>query len=1321
MNSYWWWSSGAEANDSGVDIGQSLRFRGTTSWLQKTNFATTPSSTFTMSMWVKLSRADQLRYLYGFGNQALLYQGAQFWVYQTTADRLLATDANSVYRDPSAWYHICVSNTPGTYNFWINGELQRTINRTVTPANDIRIGDWSGQSGVGSCGVYFSDVYWIEGQTLQPEAFGRENDNGVWVPREVDFTPAEMRYSDFLTPTVPGTWDDGNAANVFDGLTTTFAGTGTNGTWTFAPTTDIEVGTQVRVFALNTAGTISWNGQTATPNGGWVTLTASGVINADTPLVGTTVGAGQSSFVNAIEVDGEILVNPFLWSAGLFTSPNANTPNYNTTERTFASAAPATNGFDGNATTQTGTNYPPAEGGNAGTWLIFRPTTEIVARNSIVIRTFFNGEITVNETDTGISNPSGTTSDVDISAGVTFPVTIQSIGLRGNAPGTTNASEARFFQIFIDGQPLVDGANHSYGANGFRLQFADPDDLGHDSSGNQNDLTPSAGFNTNRVGIFSSQLAGSGTTYESNPANRTATLVSPNQAFDGNLVGQCQVSSGSAAWIYWNPTITCNTVTLIVNNDTDQLPGSARINGVNVAIPTETLVGSNFEVEFPVADGELTEFAFANRGGPNTSIFGMRVNNGAVLVDNNGVDYDLMQDSPTENYATLNPLGFNNGFLNANITPTHANLGYTMSSNADIASTFFVPTAGLYYFEFQSGSTETGFRIYAPASDNTGANGVGISADLLNQSTRYITQGNGPLAPTGQVAKTGSTNMQIAIDAVNRRIYVGDGEANNWWRNNAGTYTVGAFDATQPTIDYSGLDDNARNNMQMGFYGGSSGSLNFGQQPFVMTIPAGWDADDRLQTQNLPGATIADGRDHFQAITGPGTGANGTVVSGQRGGDWSKDVYGSASTTYDPDTTEKQWLGPPDASVLRGPWRMFDGDLVDKACKTGTGNAQTWIYWRPDPAIENVTQLTIHTSNAATVRINGGAPTGQTSSGSASTYPIEIASPPATLTSVAIQGNSISSATVMGITINNEVLIENSILTQAQNTFDTGLWWIKARQTDANTNEYQLVDSVRGANTAFQCPNSRTANYIAPAGNSVAWCWNLLNTPADNGFNIIEYTGNSNAGGTNTQNVAHNLGGTPDFFITFRAGDTVNARTPWVWHGSAPAARQRLQLNDSTAGSTLTNFWGQPTPTDLVFGPGDNTNANGFDYLVYAWRAVPNYSAFGSYQGNSDANGPVIVTGFRPAFILTKRSSADEDWSIVDTTRSPNNPAFQNLRPNQTNGEGGGIGSNDIDILSNGFKLRNSTDRFNGNSTYVYACFAENPFGSSNTSPANAR
>ena len=1334
MFSQWWWSSGAEANgDSGVEIGNSLRFRGAQVLTRPVRSA--GSTSWTLSLWVKKAQPTGWLPLFTTrdgrtGSIGLQFQfnGVADIAYQSLEVNPPALSSQGQYRDPSAWYHVVCRCDRATslLTIFMNGEqvAQGATTDQMDFAGNMRF--MHGQSGFNTnTGQFFlADPYLIEGQALEPTAFGRENANGVWVPREMDFTPATMRFSDFLTPTVPGTWDDGNATNVFDGSTTTFAGTGANGTWTFAPTTDIAVDNQVRVFALNTAGTISWNGQTATPNGGWVTLTASGNINADTPVVGTTVGAGQSSFINAIEVDGEPLINPFLWSARLFTAPSAATPDWDTTDKQFlVPGGAATGAFDGNNSTEAGTSITP----NTGTWVIWRPSTPIVARNSVQVTTRFNESIFVNEVDTGLNAPAsaglpGTT--VDLSPSLTFPITIESIGVRGNSTGG-NASEGRVTNFIIDGQVLINGVNNSYGANGFHLDFADPDDLGADRSGNGNDFT-ATGFNTNPVGIFSNDLTTSG-----------GALENPQNSFDG------KVEPGNQTWTvadssngFFGPT-----TPIKVNTSLEVYHGGVYLEWQGVKTG---YVGAQGWLQVP-GTGELSaanplKIGVDGTASSSATWTGIRVD-GRILVDNTGVDFDSMQDSPTQNYATLNPLGFNNGRLNPNITPTNANLGYTMGSNPDIASTFFVPTAGLHYFEFRRGATaETGLRIYAPASDNTGANGTGAQADLLNQGTRYLTQGNHALAPTGQVAKTGSANMQIAINADTQRMYIGDGDG-NWWRNNAGTYTVGAFDAAQPTIDYSGLDDDVVNNMQMGFYGSTSGTLNFGQQPFIMAIPAGWDADDNLQTQNLPAATIRNGRDHFQAITGPGTGANGTVVTGQRGGDWSKDVYGSASTTYDPDSTAKLFLGPPDASITHGPWRMFDGDLIDKACKTGTGSAQTWIYWRPEPAITGVTQLTIHTSNAQTVRINGGPPTGQSSSGAASTYPIEIANPPATLTSIAIQGNSISSATVMGITINNEVLIENSILTQAQNTFDNALYWIKDR--DNNSTHHQLVDTVRGNTLAMWSDDmGAEQNYAAPAGNSVAWCWNAPDTftPTQTGgltnmagrrnvaagFSILTWNGT----GANAT-ITHGLTDAPEFILFFNQEATNLNRLVYHVGNTSTAtatdgAERSLILNTTATGASESSMLNNTAPTNAANGGtislGSAGGSNGdADMVAYCWHSVPNYSAFGVYRGNNNVDGPFCWCGFRPAAVLLKCTGESSDWIILDSTRDINNPADTRLRPNQAAGENQQE-NNAIDILSNGFKIRGEQTNVNeNNQPFIWAAWAENPFGSSNTSPANAR
>ena len=127
-------------------------------------------------------------------------------------------------------------------------------------------------------------------------------------------------------------------------------------------------------------------------------------------------------------------------------------------------------------------------------------------------------------------------------------------------------------------------------------------------------------------------------------------------------------------------------------------------------------------------------------------------------------------------------------------------------------------------------------------------------------------------------------------------------------------------------------------------------------------------------------------------------------------------------------------------------------------------------------------------------------------------------------------------------------------------------------------------------------------------------------------------------------------------------------------------------------------------------------------YIAYCWHSVPGYSAFGSYTGNSNSNGPFVALSFRPAFLLLKRTNDfNEHWILVDSTRSVNNPCAQNLFPDRDVAENTDIGTAWVDFLSNGFKLRADIGPFNAGSNYIYAAFAENPLGGSNTSPANAR
>jgi hypothetical protein len=118
---------------------------------------------------------------------------------------------------------------------------------------------------------------------------------------------------------------------------------------------------------------------------------------------------------------------------------------------------------------------------------------------------------------------------------------------------------------------------------------------------------------------------------------------------------------------------------------------------------------------------------------------------------------------------------------------------------------------------------------------------------------------------------------------------------------------------------------------------------------------------------------------------------------------------------------------------------------------------------------------------------------------------------------------------------------------------------------------------------------------------------------------------------------------------------------------------------------------------------------------------VQGYSKIGSYTGNGNADGPFVYTGFKPAWLLIKRTDSAQNWNLHDNKRSTFNTTKADLFPNLNNAEETGNG-NFIDFLSNGFKHRASTNSLNASSgDFIYMAFAEHPFVSSKGVPVTAR
>jgi hypothetical protein len=204
----------------------------------------------------------------------------------------------------------------------------------------------------------------------------------------------------------------------------------------------------------------------------------------------------------------------------------------------------------------------------------------------------------------------------------------------------------------------------------------------------------------------------------------------------------------------------------------------------------------------------------------------------------------------------------------------------------------------------------------------------------------------------------------------------------------------------------------------------------------------------------------------------------------------------------------------------------------------------------------------------------------------------------------------------------------------------------------------------------------------------------------------VTWTGNGTGGST----IGHGLGVAPSFVISKRR----DSADDWSCYHVSLGGTKYIDLNSTAAAGTSIVVWNNTNPSSTVvtLGTSNRVNGSGGTYVAYCFAAIAGYSAFGSYTGNGSADGPFVYCGFRPRFILYKRTDTTGDWYIFDTSRSSYNAMNNVLFPNASNVED--TGGFWIDALSNGFKQRGTGANSNASGgTYIYAAFAENPFTNS--------
>jgi hypothetical protein len=572
----------------------------------------------------------------------------------------------------------------------------------------------------------------------------------------------------------------------------------------------------------------------------------------------------------------------------------------------------------------------------------------------------------------------------------------------------------------------------------------------------------------------------------------------------------------------------------------------------------------------------------------------------------NLVASDVVPDSPTNNFCTMNP-------LNGSRTLSQGNLRTVATSATYRYSTFAIPSSGKWYWEMlhESDYRSSRFGFANAEALGTGSGDFsGIESSSGGNDFRFDDQTSTDITDFMTSGGTGVIAFAVDMDAGEFDVYL-DGalQTSGTFTSTSDKFVYERSGSTYTIVHFYnfGQDSTFAGNRSVGGNSDANGIGDFAYAP-----PSGYLA---LCTSNLPDPVIdpaqdATPEDHFNTVLYTGDGLAPRSITG---------------IGFQPDWT---WIKARSSAY---------GNIVYDAVRgAGQGN-----------------ELVTNTTDAE---------------GANSVY--------ANLTSFDSDGFSIGSSSTTPNVLNN-----------SGTTFVAWNWKAGGTASTIAVGEYSTGPDVPSIASTVSA-----------------------NTEA--GFSIVKYNGDQNAG----TSVGHGLTQAPEMMIVKCLG---YARDWTVYHKNiaSDAETDYLELNSTTVAIDGSDAWNDQAPTSSVFYLGNGTQTNdasgGTATIAYCFHSVDGFSKCGSYIGNGSADGPFVYTGFRPAFVLTKRSDSASDWHILDNQRSaPYNVVDGFLYPNKTSSE---AVADALDIVSNGFKIRFSGSQINGSgATYIYLAFAEQPFKLSN-------
>ena len=801
-----------------------------------------------------------------------------------------------------------------------------------------------------------------------------------------------------------------------------------------------------------------------------------------------------------------------------------------------------------------------------------------------------------------------------------------------------------------------------------------------------------------------------------------------------HLVIKADTTAGSnGVTVYWNNEVVAGTWNVTLAQDAtfhslNQSGDNFRIGHLASAVANHYLDGYLAEVNF--VDGQAlnpSSFAetnsetgqwipkkpsvtygtngfrlnFSDNSGTTATTLGKDYSgNGNNFTPNNfsvsaGSGNDSLEDSPTNNFATFNPLHTASGTNFA--TFSNGNLDHSLAVSQNASSSFLIPKTGKWYAEYvlTAGALLSYMGVRNP-NLFSGVFQMQFTDDGSSLSAAAQVRVDNTYTETLSSSYANNDILGIKVDR--------DAGTIQFTKNGTNNSTAVSLSGASDTSDLVFFI--ARS--QSGSYS-FAGSVNFGQRPFSY-LPTGYKS---LCSANLPDPTILLPNKYFDTVLYSGDGNStrtfSNVLEFQPDWFWTKVrnaayahlLYDSVRGPGQLKSLASQTTGAEGAELdntTYGYLNSFDanGFSVTKGSSSTNffnesgKNYVTWNWDAGDTDGKTYT-VTVVSDSGNKYRFDGfgtSAVTLDLAEGGTYIFNYPSAHPfRFSTTSDGTHGGGSEYTT--GVTVLSSTSVQIVVAASAPQL-------------------YYFCTIHSGMGGAINTNSTLgSSNFDGSIQSTVK-----VNTTA--GFSIVTYTG-TGADGT----VGHGLGVTPDFVVVKNRDSSEH----WsVKHKDLTSGYNlKLNLNEAEGQSTgSTNGIIADLSSSSNFsltrtgntGNYDNVNISGDKHVAYCFSGVAGYSKFGKYTGNGDSNGPFVFTGFRPAWVMIKRSSASEGWHMFDNKRDPDNVIEDRLEADSA--AAAFTGYDWLDFLSNGFKTRINVNNTNGSSsTYVYLAFAESPFKNS--------